>query len=327
MLMTREQAAQKIQSGATLYLAGDQALLDSLPKGNWIGGTIPYFMDKQGGTHSRELIFVSEQDPCVSGSSVRWYDVGELPSIASDSPDHGFSVIILPATSQAHVRYAQDSPDYPGLFMKNIVGWVSGVDLADLGKLAPRIYDGTSGKSYSEGCVALHATLPEDKMVSVGIVNCFEQGDGDVITFAQDGFDVGQALVNGEPRDFAEYLTANQIDVRLPLVADYNGEKINASIQSIDQDGRKVTLYAPVFRGVEYRIAAPVANYVEEFSRQLPQTVSSPEFSCNCILNFLYSELEGKRTGELIGPVTFGEVAYQLLNQTMVYLQIEDMPT
>lgn len=53
----------------------------------------------------------------------------------------------------------------------------------------------------------------------------------------------------------------------------------------------------------------------------------SPEFSCNCILNFLYSELEGKRTGELIGPVTFGEVAYQLLNQTLVYLQIEDIPT
>ncbi|WP_058363033.1 DUF6976 family protein [Xanthomonas translucens] len=265
MLMTREQAAQKIQSGATLYLAGDQALLGSLPKGNWIGGTIPYFMDKQGVTHSRDLIFVSKQDHCVSGSHVRWYDVDALPSIASDSPDHRFNVIILPATSQAHVRYAQDSPDYPGLFMKNIVGWVSGVDLADLGKVAPR--------------------------------------------------------------DFAAYLTANQIDVRLPLVADYNGEKINASIHSIDQDAHKVTLYAPVFRGVEYRIAAPVANYVEEFSRQLPRTVRSPEFSCNCILNFLYSELEGKRTGELIGPVTSGEVAYQLLNQTMVYLQIEDMPT
>ena len=47
-------------------------------------------------------------------------------------------------------------------------------------------------------------------------------------------------------------------------------------------------------------------------------------FSCNCILNYLYSELEGKKTGSFVGPITFGEVAYQLLNQTLVYLKIED---
>lgn len=47
-------------------------------------------------------------------------------------------------------------------------------------------------------------------------------------------------------------------------------------------------------------------------------------FSCNCTLNFLYSELEGKRTGQLVGPVAFGEIAYQGLNQTLVYLQIDD---
>ena len=47
-------------------------------------------------------------------------------------------------------------------------------------------------------------------------------------------------------------------------------------------------------------------------------------FSCNCILNYLYSELEGKKTGGITGPITFGEIAYQLLNQTMVYLTIED---
>jgi hypothetical protein len=47
-------------------------------------------------------------------------------------------------------------------------------------------------------------------------------------------------------------------------------------------------------------------------------------FSCNCILNYLYAELEGKQTGNFTGPITFGEVAYQLLNQTMVYLDIQD---
>ncbi len=327
MLMTPEQVARKIESGATLYLAGDQALLDALPRGNWIGGTIPYFMDKLGGTHSRELIFAREQHPSVTKTTLRWYDVPDLPQIASDSPEHGFSVLIIPAGSQAHVHYAQESPNYPGLFMKHIIGWIAGVDLADLGKVSPRIYDGSTGTSFGEGCIVLHATLPEDKQVSLGIVNCFRQGNGDVITFAEDGFVVGACHVNGQPATLSDYLETQKADVRLPLVADYNGEMINVSIQSVDKAAGKVTLYAPVFRGVEYRLASPVDNYVAEFAQRLPQELKSPEFSCNCILNFLYSELEGKRTGEVVGPVTFGEIAYQLLNQTLVYLQIEDAPT
>ena len=46
-------------------------------------------------------------------------------------------------------------------------------------------------------------------------------------------------------------------------------------------------------------------------------------FSCNCILNFLFGELEGQKIGDLHGPVTFGEIGYQLLNQTLVVLRIQ----
>lgn len=324
MLTTPEQVAEKIRAGATLYLAGDESLLDSLPRGNWIGGTIPYFMDQRGGVHSRDLVFVTELPRSVTGVRIRWYDVADLARIVDDSPDHGFSLLILPNGSQAHVRYAQDSPDYPGLYLKHIAGWVAGVDLAELGRTLPKVYDGTSGKRYDEGCVALHATLAGSSRASIGIVNCFRQDDGDVLTFPEDGFEIGQCLVDGRPRTFSGYLAARQADPRLPLVADYNGEMINVGIQSIDAAKGRVKLYAPVFHGVEYRLAAPVADYVEEFSRRLPQVASNPVFSCNCILNFLYSELEGKRTGQLVGPVTFGEIAYQVLNQTLVYLQIDD---
>jgi hypothetical protein len=44
---------------------------------------------------------------------------------------------------------------------------------------------------------------------------------------------------------------------------------------------------------------------------------------CNCILNFMFGELEGKAIGGVQGPVTFGEIAYQLLNQTMVVIRID----
>jgi hypothetical protein len=46
-------------------------------------------------------------------------------------------------------------------------------------------------------------------------------------------------------------------------------------------------------------------------------------FACNCILNFLYSGLEGKITEGMYGPITFGEIAFQLLNQTLVYLDVK----
>ena len=38
------------------------------------------------------------------------------------------------------------------------------------------------------------------------------------------------------------------------------------------------------------------------------------------------ADLEGKRTGEIVGPITFGEIACMLLNQTLVYATIEDRP-
>lgn len=49
MLVDFATVASQIGSGKSLFLAGDENLLKRLPKGNWIGGTIPYFMDRRGG--------------------------------------------------------------------------------------------------------------------------------------------------------------------------------------------------------------------------------------------------------------------------------------
>jgi hypothetical protein len=208
--------------------------------------------------------------------------------------------------------------------MKQIIGWVAGIDLADLGKVSPKVFNGATGKSSADESVVLHATLPESKTVTIGILNLFEQGNGDVLRFEKDGFSVENCLVNGASTNLASYLVSNSIDTHLPMVADYHGEMINVCFQKIDAEAGKVDLYAPVFSGVEYRMARPLASYVESFAAQIPQGMVRPEFSCNCILNYLYSELEGKKTGVLTGPITFGEIAYQLLNQTLVYLQIRD---
>jgi hypothetical protein len=125
-------------------------------------------------------------------------------------------------------------------------------------------------------------------------------------------------------RNLAEYLVEKKIDTRLPLVANYSGAMINTSFQDVDKTRKKVSFYAPVFRGVEYKVAAPVADYVTAFESHLPRSASDTiAFSCNCILNYLYSNLEGKRTGNVTGPITFGEIAYQLLNQTLAYVTVQ----
>ncbi|WP_066686427.1 hypothetical protein [Caulobacter sp. CCH9-E1] len=98
---------------------------------------------------------------------------------------------------------------------------------------------------------------------------------------------------------------------------------INVSIQSVDVEAGCVKLYAPGFTGVTYRFAEPIADYVSEFAGQVGEKAEqSTVFFCNCILNYAYANLEGKRTGDFVGPVTFGEIAY-MLSQTLAYLTVD----
>lgn len=145
------------------------------------------------------------------------------------------------------------------------------------------------------------------------------------ITFDKEGFQVEDCYINGKQQNFVEYLLKNSIDTKLPLVADYYGTEINVAIQQIDEQKPIVNLYAPVFKNITYKIAAPISDYVSEFYQQFPKYSVNPILSCNCILNYLYGELENQHTDPIVGPMTFGEIAYQLLNQTLVYLEIETL--
>jgi hypothetical protein len=165
--------------------------------------------------------------------------------------------------------------------------------------------------------------LPDQLRARIDIVNVFRPGAGDSIRFPATGFSAGECLINGRPENFAEYLLKREIDTRLPLVANYSGAMINVSMKAIDRDERRVDFYAPVFQDTEYKLALPVDDYVRAFEQAMPEANPSLAFCCNCILNYLYSGLEGKKTGGMVGPITFGEIAYQLVNQTLVYCGIE----
>jgi hypothetical protein len=318
-------AADLIRTGAPLALAGPESVLDALPTGQWIGGTIPYFMASGGGVVSTDgQVFVTAL-PANAVTTFAHYAADALKGIVGNGPDNGFSVAIVPAGSAAHRKFAEEAVNDAEAFLKPTVGWVAGVHLSDLGKVTPKVYDGRTGTKHEDGVVVAHVSLPEAQLASVEIVNIFEPGDGDVLRFNDTSFEIGDCLVNGKPASLAAYVAENGLaDGKLPLVGDFGGAHINASMQSVDTTAGKVVLYAPVFPGVDYRFAKPVADYGASFRKRLGSyNTQGVTFSCNCILNFLFGELEGKSIGELQGPVTFGEIAYQLLNQTLVVLRIE----
>ena len=323
-LITIKEASDLIASGKYLNIAGDEGALRQLPKGNWIGGTIPYFMADEGGTISRDKVFVNEIEVFGQAPTLRLYDVDSLSQICRNAPENGYTLLVVPAFGPCHGTFAENAPGYEDMYMKPLIGWVAGVHLDDLGKTTPKVALGTTGELSDQHAVTIDVPLPPEKFAQIDIVNLFQPGNGDAIAFSATGFSAGDCLINGQPANLADYMTGKQIDTRLPLVADYCGAMINVSIKGVDAAAKRVDFYAPVFPGVEYRIAAPVGDYVNGFQAALPKLDTGITFSCNCILNFIYSNLEGKRTANITGPITFGEIGYQLLNQTLVYLTINE---
>ena len=144
------------------------------------------------------------------------------------------------------------------------------------------------------------------------------------MTFSTAGFDVTDVTVNGKTMPMSQYVTATNMDRTLPLVANYMGAYVNVSFRITGDDTNSVKFAAPVFPGIEYRQAKPIKNYENEFRKALAKhDVDNSFFACNCYLNYQYANLEGKIVGKKSTAMTFGEIAYMLLNQTYVYLTIE----
>lgn len=318
--------AELARAPKKLYtVAGDERLLAQLPRGNWVGGTIPYMMtDEQGGLTTRDLLLVHQLPMDErAASTISVYDAETIGRITEDAPRNGYTLLLIPAFSDVHLTYGKEAPTYKDLFSHPIVGWITGIDLRDLGKEKPKVFNGRTGEAFPDKALACHVPLPRGKAADVEIVNIFERSDGPDIRFERDGFEVTDCSINGKRTNFARWLKDSKVDTQLPLIADYSGALINVSIQSVDEKAGTVALYAPVFRGRTYRRAKPVPDYVHAFRSATAGISRDVVFACNCILNFLYGKLEGTHVG-LPGPFTFGEIAFQLVNQTMVYCHVVD---
>lgn len=316
------EASALIEQGRLLVIAGDDSLLRRLPQGNWIGGSNPYLLDADGGKHSRELLYVKDFTGLAEDYSFKLYDAETIEQVATDAYDNGLILLVLPFFTDVHFQFALKAPALPNQYINPLMGWVAGVDFDKVGIDKPAVY--ARGQRYEDKGVALHIQLPPHKVGRVEIVNVYEQGDGDVITFEEDGFFHTHCLVNGERRDLYEYMLAQ--NSFLPLVADYTGAKINVGMIK-DDANRRMIFAAPTFRGVEYRLAKPVeGDYQSRFFEELRKEEGKEiEYSYSCLYNYFNFQLEGKALPGFTGVFTYGEIGYHLLNVTFVYLVIEDM--
>ena len=320
MLMNFDAVSKLIESNELLHIAGTENLLRKLPKGQWIGGSTEYFMAKPEGKISDELMFVTKLS--AKNFSIKSYDTSGIKNIAADAFDTGFSIVIIPFDSAVHTEYAENAAEFENMFMKNVAGWISGLNLGKSGQ-TPIAVNGVTGEVFSDKAVGLHLELPSDKTVSVNIINIFEIDEkSPVIKFTEEGFAVKKCFIDGKEVVFADYIAENVIDTKLPLIGEYSGAGVNVSFRSIENG--IVNLYAPVFNNIDYRLAKSIPDYMAAFRSNI-DAIKTPNavFSCNCILNFLYGELEGKDIEKFEGPITFGEVAYQLVNQTLVYVSVQ----
>ncbi|MBN8873191.1 MAG: hypothetical protein J0H67_10175 [Rhodospirillales bacterium] len=318
LLLSRDETAARIARGDVMVIAGKEELLATLPRGTWIGGTTGYLMSEQGGLTGSDALFCTVIESALQARTVV-LPAADLATLASGRFAHGLTCILIPAFGQAHQRYALEAATFPDLFAQPVMGWIAGVAVNEIGVRLPLVFDGTTGTAHADAAALLHVEVAATLQPMLDIINPFESGHGPAISFEETGFSATQCRVDGRPVLLSRHLAETGQHLELPLVADYAGARINVSIRAVDPDTGEVTFYAPVVAGQAYHFARPLADYAEAFAPHAGSGLQPEQMmACNCVLNYLYGSLEGKRTSGFVGPITFGEIAYVLLNQTLV---------
>ena len=318
-LYTVEEVSVMIRKGKKLLLAGNAQLLSQLPEGDWIGGSTPYFiLYPEQMIEFSDKLFVTRLPDFVETMEIREYDAQNIKNIYRDAPQNGFTVLIIPFGSPVFPEFAMNAPTYPDFARYPLCGWISGQPFEILHSEKSYVRSGASDVLYSDKAVAVHISLPANKYAELHMFNPYEQGTGDVITFDYSGQFAKDAFINGEKRNIAQYLREIKDDIsNLPLVANYSGAMMNLCYIFADD---KIHLSAPVFEHVEYRIA--------KINDQLPEPELNSgrvAFSVTCATNFLQPEFCKKYIKKMNGPVVFGEIVYQLVNQTTAFVTIDDV--
>lgn len=324
-LYTKEEVVRFIKDGRTLVLSGDESILEQLPAGNWIGGTTPYFMDKSKGICTRDRIFVDDFTDIAEEYKIEQFTVDSIKDVAQSSFTNGFTVLILPFEAPVYFEFADNSLTYDNIFDNPVVGFVTGFNFDDMGRATAKVFNGETGEISEDKAVALHIELPEHKVARAEILNLDTVlPDSDQIVFPKTSFVQSDCTINGKPSNIAEYLTEIKYkeNAPRPLIADTNGALINRDIKDIDLANKQVTFFSPAYKGDTYFLTNVITNYQSLFNKRLEDLESEAVYTSICVSYYLLGEFENKKIN-IEGAFAFGEIAYQLLNKTLVLLEID----
>jgi hypothetical protein len=322
-LFTPQEVTAMILAGNNLLLAGDINLLSQLPAGNWIGGSTPYSILAEVRSESYDKIFVNRLPEYVTAVEIKEYNTATIRNIYNDGPHNGFTVLIMPYQSKIAEEYSFNVTGYENFAMRPVCGWIAAIPIGVAFTEKACTVSGKGPCISPVNAVAMHISLPETKYAEIHTFNPYVQGDGDRIQFDRDSITVTDAIINGSKRSFPEYLretgyNTSEPSIDVPLVGDYTGAMINNVIENTDE--RQVLMAVPVFKHIDYKFARIGDNIVA------PALLDDRiVFSVTCFGNYARPHICSQYLRQMKGPAAFGEIAYQHICQTTVYVTVDDI--
>ena len=245
--------------------------------------------------------------------------------------------MILPFGKGMDLEYASNCINYPNFGNRVVCGWRA--VLTNYSEFERNdeslVFLGTSGERFTDKGVAMHVKLPEGKYAELHVFNPYKPENDDIIVFEEDGQQSQTALINGVKQNLRQYLIENGVNSMVgntvvsqkSLSGDYGGMSINIVIlPDMEEDIRiddVMQLGASVVKDIPFRLSSLNMENNESLKKKMND--DPIVFSFACINNSPYPELFAKYVTQTNGPLVFGEIAYFMMNNGIVYVTMGDL--
>lgn len=330
-LFTKDEVIDLINAGHVMLLSGSDNALKGLPKGKWIAGTTPYFMDGTGKVDETN-IFVDDFTDIAKNAKVEVFDTTNIKDIAKHGYNNGFIVMSIPIDTEIYFEFSNKSLEYENIYNNPLVGFVACCnfnDYGNFGSLKTFVGAGNYGQLFHNKAVALYVELPENITARAEIINLdtIDYSTPKVV-FPKTSFFQSDCTIDGKPGNIADYLE-NYVKPRMggkgytQMITSQNGALINRDPKVVDVEKGTASFFSPAYEGDEYYLVKPGNDYFTMFNDALKAKGDAEIAACfSCISYFFGGSFEGKSIIKN-GCYAFGEIAYQLLNKTIVTLEID----
>lgn len=323
-LYTREEVVEFIKQGRVMHLCANEKMLEGLPQGNWIAGNTPYFMDTVGKICNNK-IYVEDFSLIAEEVKIQTYTENDIQDIARNNTfSNGFIFVILPLESAVYYAFSNHSLEFENIYDNPVVGYVSSCLFEDYGKARPKVATGTDARLTSDKAAVMYVKVNDRLRVRAEIMNLDTiDYDTPAIKFPVTSFNQSTCTIGGQPGNIAEYLEAvkNKIGHYPQLITSQNGALVNRDIKCVDINKGTASFFSPAYANDEYYIVKPNKNYIRAFNDNLSK--KTDVIACfSCTSYFLLGDFEYQHI-DYNGVYTFGEIGYQLLNKTIVTLEVD----